>query len=290
VVYYRSKPGCEKLAEKLGCDYYHSGITDKKQRKHVLEQWAGGRGGNRWITATTGLGTGVDIPGIVGVVHMEQPYGLVDFVQQTGRGGRRAGEVVESVVVMDRQKARLKKQSGDIEHLNHEAMERFVESLDCRRVTLGQFMDGEGGGCRAEQGELCDICRAKYDDVVEEDDGVEVVDGEEDEGKQLDRQDNERQDRQEDEHEMAGSNRLKEYIRDKAEALACMRRWVDDVAGHCAVCYVKWHQHGCKEKQRKMTQYRFGQCRVIQHSEYVRWRGQITFSDYGCCWGCGLPQ
>ena len=43
----------------------------------------------------------MDIGGIVGVVHMEQPYGLVDFVQQTGRGGRRVGEVMESVVVMD---------------------------------------------------------------------------------------------------------------------------------------------------------------------------------------------
>ncbi|KAK1838378.1 hypothetical protein CCHR01_18994, partial [Colletotrichum chrysophilum] len=49
--------------------------------------------------ATTGLGTGVDIEGIVVVIHAEQPYGLVDFVQQTGRGGRRAGEVVESIIV-----------------------------------------------------------------------------------------------------------------------------------------------------------------------------------------------
>jgi superfamily II DNA helicase RecQ len=37
VVYCRSKTGCEKLAEKLGYDYYHSGITDEKRRKHVLE-------------------------------------------------------------------------------------------------------------------------------------------------------------------------------------------------------------------------------------------------------------
>jgi superfamily II DNA helicase RecQ len=58
VVYCRSKTGCEKLAEKLGSDYYHSGITDEKQHKHVLEQWTSGRGGNRWITATMGLGMG----------------------------------------------------------------------------------------------------------------------------------------------------------------------------------------------------------------------------------------
>ena len=290
VVYCRSKTGSEKLAEKLGCDYYHSGIVDEKRRKHVLEQWASGRGGNRWITATTGLGTGVDIPGIVGVVHMEQPYGLVDFVQQTGRGGRRAGEVVESVVVMDRQKARLRKQSGDMEHLNHQAMEWFVESVDCRRVTLGQFMDGEGEDCRVERGELCDICRAKHDESVEEDDGVEVVDGVEEEDQQQDGQENERQGRQGDENGMGGSNRLKEYVQSKSEALAGMRRWLDEVADHCAVCYVKWHQNDCKERFRKKTAHNFRQCPVIQYDEYVAWRRQITFGDFGCCWGCGLPQ
>jgi superfamily II DNA helicase RecQ len=282
VVYCRSKAGCEKLAEKLGCDYYHSGITDEQQRQHVLKQWVSGRGGNRWITATTGLGTGVDIPGVVGVVHMEQPYGLVDFVQQTGRGGRRAGEVVESVIVMDGQKARVKKQSSDMEHLNHQAMEGFVESLDCRRRTLGQFMDGEGGDCRVEQGELCDICGAKYDEVVEEDDGVEVVDEVEDS--------NSRQDGQEDEYEMEGSNGLKEYVRSKSEALIGMRRWLDSVADDCAVCYVKWHQHDCQERFRKKTRHDFRQCPVIRYDEYVGWRRQITFGDYGCCWGCGLPQ
>ena len=74
---------------------------DESERLTTLKKWVDGTGGNRWITATTGLGTGVDIKGIVGVVHMEQPYGIVDFVQQTGRGGRREGEMVESVVVMD---------------------------------------------------------------------------------------------------------------------------------------------------------------------------------------------
>jgi superfamily II DNA helicase RecQ len=58
-----------------------------------------GLGGIRWIVATTGLGTGIDIVGIVAVVYMGQLYGLVDFVQQTGRGGRRDGDVVESVIV-----------------------------------------------------------------------------------------------------------------------------------------------------------------------------------------------
>ncbi len=46
------------------------------------------------MVATTGLGTGLDMEGIVAVVHAELPYGLVDFVKQTERGGRWAGGVV----------------------------------------------------------------------------------------------------------------------------------------------------------------------------------------------------
>lgn len=81
VVYVRSRVSCIALAVKLGCNYYYSGVVEESQRRAILQRWASGEGENRWIVATTGLGTGVDIPGIVAVVHMEQPYGLVDFVQ-----------------------------------------------------------------------------------------------------------------------------------------------------------------------------------------------------------------
>lgn len=81
MVYIRSRESCEALAVKLGCDHYYSGIMDESERRATLQRWVSGDGENRWIVAITGLGTGVDIPGIVIVVHIEQPYRLVDFVQ-----------------------------------------------------------------------------------------------------------------------------------------------------------------------------------------------------------------
>lgn len=94
VVYCRSQKQCEVMAEEIGCDFHYSGMSEEDRRR-VRIAWAEGQGhSHRWIVATTGLGTGIDIAGIVAVIHMEQPYGLVDFVQQTGRGGRRVGEVV----------------------------------------------------------------------------------------------------------------------------------------------------------------------------------------------------
>ncbi|KAM7209832.1 P-loop containing nucleoside triphosphate hydrolase protein [Rhypophila decipiens] len=96
----RHMTGCQKgqaIADEIGCGFHHSGMSEKNGHE-ARAAWIEGRHTSRWIAATTGLGTGIAIEGIVGVVHVEKPYGLVDFVQQTGRGGRRAGEVVRRKV------------------------------------------------------------------------------------------------------------------------------------------------------------------------------------------------
>lgn len=72
-----------------------------------LQNWIDGRDGQHWIAATTGLGTGIDIQGTIGAIDAGPPFGLVDFAQQTGRGGRQRGEVVDSVVVTDGRPARV---------------------------------------------------------------------------------------------------------------------------------------------------------------------------------------
>lgn len=158
VVYCRSVGDCERLADRAGCRAYHSKLA-VDVRRDMLQDWAEGRGGVRWITATSGLGTGVDIKGIVAVVHMRQPYGLVDFIQQTGRGGRREGEVVDSVIVTDGRPVWYDEFSGDVDQLNREAVEQFIaETGRCRRIRLGLFMDGTAHECEELGGELCDYC------------------------------------------------------------------------------------------------------------------------------------
>jgi superfamily II DNA helicase RecQ len=44
-------------------------------------------GVSRWIVVTSGLGTGINIKGIVAVIHVDAPWGIMDFIQQTGQGG-----------------------------------------------------------------------------------------------------------------------------------------------------------------------------------------------------------
>jgi superfamily II DNA helicase RecQ len=73
VVYCRSKQQCEELAEVLGCGCYHAGVPDCGDR---LGQWLEEGG---LIAATLALGTGVDFPGIVFILHVGMPWSMIDY-------------------------------------------------------------------------------------------------------------------------------------------------------------------------------------------------------------------
>jgi superfamily II DNA helicase RecQ len=166
IVYCRSMRACEELAAMLRCECHHSQMDEAAKTK-ALSTWADGKSASRWITATTGLGTGIDIRGITAVIHAGWPYGLVDFIQQTGRGGRRDGERVESVVVVERYPGWRNQHGSDIEHENREALDRFVNSSDCRRATIGSFMDGVGRECDVLGAERCDRCSSRRELFVD---------------------------------------------------------------------------------------------------------------------------
>ena len=63
-MYCYSKQQCEDLAEAIKCAYYHASDVNRAER---LEQWLKDRG---LIVATSALGTGVNFPRIVYIVHV----------------------------------------------------------------------------------------------------------------------------------------------------------------------------------------------------------------------------
>ena len=298
VVYCRSIRECKSLSERTGCGAYYSQLLED-ERKSVLQDWVDGKDGVRWIAATSGLGTGVDIRGIVGVIHARQPYGLVDFVQQTGRGGRQEGEVVESVIVTDGRPIEFEGDifDSDVIHKNREAMVQFMSTTGCRRSVLGWFMDGsEGQDCEGVGGEKCDRCSAERDrssdgfsvaDQVEEVGGEEEAD-EEDEVAELSDDNN-----SDDKENMLGSadeNRLNEHRRLQSDGLTALYGWLDTIRRTgCSVCYIRWLIAGRPEKLERKHQHNRSACKVITQHAVNRWREPIRFAEYRCCWECGLP-
>ena len=57
---------------------------------------------------TTGvLGAGVNIKGIKWVIHVEETWGCIPFIQESGRGGRDGGVFNSCTILSDETKNRL---------------------------------------------------------------------------------------------------------------------------------------------------------------------------------------
>lgn len=251
VIYCRSRGSCEAIAAEIGCGAHHSGMSEG-ERMEVRTNWISRRG-SRWITATSGLGTGVDIQGITAVVHTERPYGLVDFVQQTGRGGRRAEEVVESVIIHDGRPGWVDNKEGYVEECNRSQMEAFMKTPGCRRAVLAAFMDGVGSeSCRQiEGGESCDRCQV--------------------EGR---------------------TARIWEaFGREEGQRMGILFRWLDEVAGECAPCHVLYQhkkKYGVSIAPEAQRQHKKGtHCSVMK--DYSELTKGMQWANLSCCFKCKLP-
>jgi superfamily II DNA helicase RecQ len=148
IVYCRSKALCDKISGALGCPAYYSNLDTS--RAEVLETW---RRSGGLMVSTSALGVGIDIPRVLFTLHIERPWGMIDFVQENGRM-RSAGK---SVIVLKQQEQQVIDDS--------EAMEAFVHTTGCRRKVMGQYMDGKPLSCTELQAReaavevaACDNC------------------------------------------------------------------------------------------------------------------------------------
>jgi superfamily II DNA helicase RecQ len=153
VVYCRSKAQCETLAQELHCGYYHA---DRVNRAAELEKWVDTGG---FIIATSALGTGVDFPGIVFVLHVDMPWSMIDFAQESGRAGR-GGEVVDSVILVEEGSVEEQIRRGQLS-IDSAAVATFITTGGCRRLVQSEYLDGHAlrrscsdvAGCAS-----CDHC------------------------------------------------------------------------------------------------------------------------------------
>jgi superfamily II DNA helicase RecQ len=107
IVYYNSTTGVSKYVDMLGMDAYYSDADLKAEK---FEDFRSGR--TQLIVATSALGLGIDIPDIRAVVHVDWPFGMIEYSQEGGRAGRDR-QASENIVIMRQGAADARKeQSG----------------------------------------------------------------------------------------------------------------------------------------------------------------------------------
>ena len=264
VVYVRSYATGDFVREKLGCPFYKAHADQKSQ---VLAAWTQGPGG--WIVATGALGTGVNIGGIRYVVHIDRPYGLTSFVQQSGRGGR-GGEVSESIIVVGVERSQSRRRPGimsadSTEQVDEEAMTEFVRSPGCRRQVLARWLDGQPEAavdCHQGGWVLCDRCS-----VRRRPSSPPVTDRRRRSGLEL------------------IVEQSYEMMQEEEQMLEIMGQFQRGCI-YCALVY------GIIELGQPHS---YDTCPtadipLYDSVEYQQWRRTIVFEKQNDCWGCGLSQ
>lgn len=268
LVFCRSRKDTERWAEHFNCTFFHSQVEEKGER---LIKWREGL-----MFATGSLGAGVDVDQVMYVVHLGIPYGMVDFDQEVGRGGR-GGEIFESLVFLsEMEKLELVEMDENSLTLDRKIMREYLLTEECRRRKMGKYLNGEEFeiNCLGIGGELCDRCRAGEDGELQDKrrrrEEAEVV---------SERNVRRRMDYEERSFEHIEKER---QIGVELDVIMNMFKRFESI---CCVCWlirgVEIGEHNGKECEewRRRTGGRYG---VIRNN-YCR---RIADS---CCWTCSLP-
>ena len=154
IIYTRSRSKATELATAMNAACYHSNMTEQEKKENYLK-WV--RGEVRWMVATSGFINGIDYGYVSAIIFHEMTYGISDFLQGAGRGGRRGDHAIVLLIYSKDPPV------DDPEDLN--AQSDLIlwarANTSCRRKTLSRLMDGVEGLACIEQPRSapCDFCQ-----------------------------------------------------------------------------------------------------------------------------------
>jgi superfamily II DNA or RNA helicase len=320
IVYCKSIDDCREIAETLACVCHHSQMSDAHCRE-VVARWSSGQG-SAVMAATTGLGTGLDFLGIIAIFFMGIPFGLYDYIQQTGRGARRAGEFVLCRVIHDGVKPFEARGISSFALKSQHAMWTVATAPGCVREQIAMIMDGVFGECCVDVPDAvpCYRCEPSYafpskhtesetapvagdDNLFAEINATEMgthalvqrIDAEDTRARGF----------------PANASTFQEDYRQRATDELVVKRWLIEVESKCAACFTKrllladnagreTGQTG-GEGAEKEAEGDEGEeedhealgtscpARVEGMESYRKRRKQLRFAGLSCCFTCKLP-
>ena len=157
IIFCRSRHDAQATAECLQVPFCHGHMT-KDEINAVLKAF--GTPSVHLIISTTVLGVALDIPELQSVFHLDYPYNMLSYIQESGHVGRDPQSCSFLYVVIPQHS-----------HLRFPPNDRFGAKLVfdwanntiyCRRWLMQLFNNGVGEPCSMMAGisHLCDVCRA----------------------------------------------------------------------------------------------------------------------------------
>lgn len=288
VVYGNSVPKVKELAQALGCHaYHHKGVG----KASMLEEFAAGK--QRVIVATSALGMGVDIPDIRCIVHIDWPFTVLDYAQESGRAGRDGLRSEAVMIVQEGQQRAAEDKQGEVEQ---QLVGAYVEgkggTATCRRVVLDGYLDRrekERVGCE-EGEEKCDVCRGT-DGEGEGEGEAELEEDKDDSGDEEENTaDVEREEMRQafEDQQQARRGPRQTLIQQRQQEFAdveWLRRQLAWWTNRCAICEAAGEGASGHDVRRCWR------AESRQAKKTIKAVGdKIRFEEYSGCFWCGVPQ
>lgn len=295
IVYGNSKSKVEAIARQLNCCAYHADAVGKAS---MLADFMASK--ERIIVATSALGMGVDIADVRCIVHMDWPFSMLDYAQESGRAGR-DNLRSEAILIVQQGQQRI----NDVQQERDHALVRAYiqgkgDKIVCRRAVLDGYLDGEKNrtGCKEDESEqMCDVCCGTNGQVlqVEEEAIREVVEGESDEedcesNKEIDVTQSKREEmrqvlQQQEQVRRVPWETMKEQEQQEYGNIEWLRRQLAWWANRCAIC---------ETANEGQSGHDIRQCWRAESTAakemIAKVEKKIRFAKYSGCFWCGVPQ
>lgn len=253
------------------CEAFHARLSSQV-RQELLSAY---RNGNIPVLVATGtFGTGIDISDIRLFVHVTMPDNTKEYAQSSGRAGR-DGQPSRAVLIRGRRPPR------------NEQVRAYIDTQQCRRMVLDQFLDGDQGRNRCQKDERpCDLCQQRrarrsaafVPTAVFEGDQIHST---RDAGatssiaravEQIDR------DRAQPDH------RRREGIRDRQGWQQAMQRRLQEWKNRCVVCYSQYTNDAHPISRC------LGELGKMANEERQSVQRRIRYPRGHVCFRCGVPR
>jgi RecQ family ATP-dependent DNA helicase len=309
IVFCNSIAQTVELAAKLNCEAYYSRL-ESQEKAYILDDFR--KKSEAIIVATSALGMGVDIPDIRVVIHVDKPRNLLDYAQETGRGGR-DGKASEVILIVKEEMVMSSEQSSSISKEDR-LVQRYIFGTQhddkpiCRRVVLDEYLDGRTDRKSCEDGEAsCDVCKSLQNnmsgDENETDDedmndeaaawmvyDFESESHEIDEGHDMS-QIHEQHDQYLQDEFRYQEQRMKLVHRREVERMGKDGPVIEKLVRRlqhwgelCSICVVAGEDY----------EHDFAQCTSLRSAEAHSWAERVAttiqFAKYSGCFKCGVPQ